>query len=341
MGCDDRTERSAKTDRAQHALGDVCRSPDKAAGDILPAPVSTPSIRSYSEQLRGVVEPLREIVGLYRRQRDVPQRVSAFLEEMRELERICSEVYDFPLAGRRALDIGAGQLLLHMIYLDQRNAVTGIDLEVVAIGVDPRAYIHMLERNGARRTVKTVGRKILQIDARTRRELCRQLGMERLSAVRALAMDASDMSFADNAFDFVFCRSVVHHIPDPERALREAARVLEPGGLAYFTLHLYTSDTGCLDPRVMTGDETFPKWPHLRPSTQHLVMQNAWLNKLRLADWQARFEEAMPGCRFWLDTDGLSHLAPAARRLQASGELGDYTLEELLTRTLAVSWRKV
>jgi SAM-dependent methyltransferase len=287
-----------------------------------------------------VAGPLREIVGLYRLHRDVPQRVSAFIAEMREIERISADVYDFPLVGRTVLDVGAGQLLLHMIYLTQHNTVTGIDLEVVATGFDPRAYVRMLERNGVRRTIKTVGRKTLQIDSRTRRELRRQLGMDRLPPVRALTMDAADMSFADHSFDFVFSRSVVHHIPDPERALREAARVLEPGGLAYYTLHLYTSDTGCLDPRVTTGEGSLPEWPHLRPSMQHLVIQNAWLNKLRLDDWKARFEQAMPGCRFWLDTDRQSHLEPAARQLQGSGELGDYTLEELLTRTVAVTWRK-
>lgn len=303
--------------------------------------VSTTTTQSYSEQLRGIGGLIPEAVGLYRLHRqEVPERVSKLIREMRDIERLTLDAYNFPLASRRALDVGAGQRLMHLAYLAQCNTVTGIDLEVVVHGFNFRAYMRMVRTNGVRRTIKTIVRKMLQIDARYRRELCDQLGINRFPTVRALPMDAKDMSFADESFDFVFCHSVLHHIPEPERAIREVARVLEPGGVAHLALHLYTSDTGSLDPRVMAGNDTLPKWPHLRTGKQHLVIQNAWLNMLRLADWTSLFEREMPGCRFWVDTDRLTHLEPEARRLQAAGELTDYTLEELLTRTLAVTWRK-
>jgi SAM-dependent methyltransferase len=297
--------------------------------------------RAYSGQVRGLASSAREAIGLYRLHgRNVPEHVASFLDQMREIESEVRDAYGFEVTGRRVLDAGAGQLLLHLAYFSQRNAVTGIDLEVVARGADPRSYVRMVRANGAARTLKTLGRKLLGVDARYAREFSRQMGLRRYPSVHALQMNAVDMAFADATFEFVLCSSVLHHIPDPGRAIDEVARVLEPGGVAHLSLHIWTSDTGSLDPRVMRGDETLPKWPHLRPGLSELVIQNAWLNKLRMAEWKALFAERMPGCQFRSDIDDLAHLEPEARRLRASGELAGYALDELLTRRLVVLWRK-
>jgi SAM-dependent methyltransferase len=45
-------------------------------------------------------------------------------------------------------------------------------------------------------------------------------------------MDGESMDFADATFDAVFCHTVLHFTPHPERMVREIHRVLRPGGAA-------------------------------------------------------------------------------------------------------------
>ena len=45
-----------------------------------------------------------------------------------------------------------------------------------------------------------------------------------------MCADARELPFEDNTFDLVAFSSVLHHIPDFETALRDARRVLKPGG---------------------------------------------------------------------------------------------------------------
>lgn len=47
-------------------------------------------------------------------------------------------------------------------------------------------------------------------------------------------VDAKQMPFADGMFHVVMSNSIIHHIPQPLAALREAARVVAPGGLLFF-----------------------------------------------------------------------------------------------------------
>lgn len=49
---------------------------------------------------------------------------------------------------------------------------------------------------------------------------------------------SDNLPFADNSFDVVTCSQSFHHYPDTDKALKEALRVLKPGGLYII------SDTG-------------------------------------------------------------------------------------------------
>jgi SAM-dependent methyltransferase len=312
--------------------------------------VSTPSgtdaphdrgLKAYSNQLRGAAATAREARELYRlHAADIRSNVAGVLGSLRDVERRVEDEYGFAIAGRRVLDIGAGQRLIHMVYFARANRAVGIDLEVIARGIEPLQYVRMLRANGVRRTGKTIARKLLRLDARYMDEVKRQLGLARIPSFDVLRMDAADLSFPDASFDFVFSYSVFHHIPDPGRAIDEAVRVAAPRGVVYISFHLYSSDTGSLDLRVMRGDPAIPLWPHLRPGVGVPVDQNAYLNRLRLPEWEQLFSARMPGCRFIHRNTERARLEPEARRLRGRGELAGYELEELLTREVIVMWRK-
>lgn len=55
---------------------------------------------------------------------------------------------------------------------------------------------------------------------------------------------AESLPFADAAFDLVTCRLAFHHFSDQPAAMREMARVLEPGGLLAFTDNVTVADDG-------------------------------------------------------------------------------------------------
>jgi ubiquinone/menaquinone biosynthesis C-methylase UbiE len=49
--------------------------------------------------------------------------------------------------------------------------------------------------------------------------------------VRFDSADAKQLNYPDQSFDVVFSNTILHHIPDPEPFLKEALRVLRPGGV--------------------------------------------------------------------------------------------------------------
>ena len=51
-----------------------------------------------------------------------------------------------------------------------------------------------------------------------------------LNNARILQMNAEELKFEDNSFDFIWSWGVVHHSANPRRILKEIHRVLKPGG---------------------------------------------------------------------------------------------------------------
>jgi len=56
--------------------------------------------------------------------------------------------------------------------------------------------------------------------------------------------DAEHLPFPDNTFDVVYSYGVMHHSPDTARCIREAWRVLKPGGALRIMIYHHPSLTG-------------------------------------------------------------------------------------------------
>ena len=299
-------------------------------------------MRSYSSESGGVAGFLRETVGLYRlHSRNIGDRVRSQIEDARQVEVRVREILGLELQDLDVLEIGPGQFLCQMTYFGCHNRTIGIDRDVIARGFRPSAYIKMLRTNGVRRTMKTLGRKLLGVDRQYTSQLLSQLGMKRMPQLTVHQMDVCNISFPSQSFDFVYSRSVLHSLPDPRRAMEEIVRVLRPGGVAYISIHPFTSETGCLDPRIYSDRRSeIPAWAHLRPHLREKLYEpNVYLNKLRLEDWRRLFAAKMPGVEYILATSGKVSFE-TAKTLQGQGELLEYSLQELLTGQFVALWRK-
>jgi 2-polyprenyl-3-methyl-5-hydroxy-6-metoxy-1,4-benzoquinol methylase len=106
--------------------------------------------------------------------------------------------------GPRLLNLGAGPFF-ELDSLDVR------DKELTLADIDPRAM-----------------------------ELARELHGTRIASADVLAPSAP-LPYADAAFDGLVSMDVIEHLPDPAPWLREAFRVVRPGGLVFLTTPNYAS----------------------------------------------------------------------------------------------------
>ena len=112
--------------------------------------------------------------------------------------------------GRRVLEIGVGMGADYLEWLKAGAQATGVDLSS-----------NSLER------------------ARRRCELAGFNPDLRIS-------DAEHLPFPDNTFDIVYSYGVMHHSPDTAQCVREAWRVLKPGGEARIMVYHHPSLTGLM-----------------------------------------------------------------------------------------------
>jgi SAM-dependent methyltransferase len=112
--------------------------------------------------------------------------------------------------GLRVLEIGVGMGADYLEWLKAGANAIGVDLSAASI-----------ER------------------ARLR---CQQAGYQPDLRVA----DAEQLPFPDNSFDLVYSYGVMHHSPNTEQCVREAWRVLKPGGKGRIMIYHHPSITGAM-----------------------------------------------------------------------------------------------
>ena len=106
--------------------------------------------------------------------------------------------------------------------------------------------------------------------------------------------DASDLPFNNAEFDLAICMEVLEHLFDPLLAVKEAKRVLKPGGVLVVTVpnvtfwrtRLRFALLGQWDPRGAPNSRTQP-WcdPHLRfftPNTLGIMLKISGMTVVRI-----------------------------------------------------------
>jgi SAM-dependent methyltransferase len=268
------------------------------------------------------------------------ENVERLASNMREEEARISARLGRPVERCEILDIGPGQRSPYLYYYGAANRYVGIDIEPRQSGNLFADFARDLRRHGSIRAIKTFGRRALGIDRAFDREIVRRLGRGRPKG-EILIMDAGRMTFEDERFDLIVSTSVFEHLPDPESVMREAARVLRPGGIAHVLTHIYTSESGAHDTRIFAGRrDGIPFWAHLRPEHAHKIRPNSYLNERRLDTYRTAFDRIMPGCEHLLFQETSEDIRMEVVRLREAGELAQYSEEELLTNVLCTIWRK-
>ena len=146
-------------------------------------------------------------------------------DDVREAYRRWAPVYDYTFgristAGRR-----------HAVELI--NASSGKVLEVgVGTGLSLPEYKPHLDITGI-----DLAPEMLQ----KARERVKAEGLKNVSGLHE--MDAGNLQFADNSFDTVVAMYVITVVPEPEKVMRELARVTKPGGQVLLVNH-FSQDEG-------------------------------------------------------------------------------------------------
>ena len=300
-----------------------------------------PKSRTYTSREGGLGAFFREFTDLRRRSSgSALEHADKIIGEMEDAEATLDRALGASFKGRHVLDVGCGQTFKHAQYLSRFCTVTGLDYDVVPRGFDPVAYLRLLRFNGAKRLLKTIGRKTLGVDRALRGAFNERLGPPE-HPIDIVQGDAGRMRFDDASFEAVFSSDTFEHLPEPEAATNEIARVIKPGGIFFARTHLYTSDSGHHDLRLSKHkDWDGPLWGHLRPEQAGHVNPNAWVNKVSLADWRRIFTDAMPGAEVISVPDLRDDLLERLRKIRDAGELGEYSDDELLTVDVVTVWRK-
>lgn len=263
-------------------------------------------------------------------------------KEIRYHRRLCEVIRTqagVEVAGARILDIGCGQLAAQVALFAADGAqVTGIDSEVPTYAMSLPVFVRSFRRNGAERAVKSLARHLLFDRAWWKRVAAGYDRPVSRSGLDTRIMDARELRFPNDHFDFVCSAWTFEHIEDVPAAVREVDRVLKPTGVAHIAIHLFPSLSG--------GHHLDWAYPDIRPSRRvppwdHLLearyAPNTYLNRWRLDQYRQAFHSGLSVVDEERFEEGRSLLTPELReRLMARG----YSEADLLTRAVTFICRK-
>jgi SAM-dependent methyltransferase len=127
---------------------------------------------------------------------------------LRNIETLNQQV---PLRGKRLLEIGSGYGISLALMLQR--------FDVDAVGIEPASEGFDESFNCARVILES----------------------NQLDANRIIDARGENLPFDNASFDVVYSNNVLEHTSDPARVLREAVRVLRPGGTLYVEVPNYLS----------------------------------------------------------------------------------------------------
>ena len=76
---------------------------------------------------------------------------------------------------------------------------------------------------------------------------CNYISIDLISSTAMVKMDATQMSFSDDTFDFIICSHVLEHIKDDIRAIKEMFRVLRSEGVCYIMVPFNRNRTDSIE----------------------------------------------------------------------------------------------
>lgn len=91
----------------------------------------------------------------------------------------------------------------------------------------------------------------------------------------------------DATFDYVVSICVIEHVPDLDAVVTQAARVLKPGGVFYFTTPSPSYHDGLFLPKLLRGvglkerANDFNTFKDLQSCHHHYLSQNEWISLLK------------------------------------------------------------
>ena len=143
------------------------------------------------------------------------------------------------LDGKEDLEAHAhARYSLEPFIFDFAHFETARGLRVLEIGVGMGAdYLEWLKAGANATGVDLSAASIEQAQQR-----CQQASYQPDLRVA----DAEQLPFPDNSFDVVYSYGVMHHSPSTDQCIREAWRVLKPGGRARIMIYHHPSITGAM-----------------------------------------------------------------------------------------------